>query len=395
MKILLIIPNLGSGGAQRVFLEQLSFYSGNFEVTGCVFNWDGAFESDRLPSMVSLDVPGGGNVLVKAINFFRRIRALRKLKDQFKPDYSISHLEGADYINIASAKTDKTICWIHGTKAHDGDIAGLTGWFRKSILLPFFYSRSGQLVSVSEGIRQELLGTYRFAPGRIKTIVNGFDVNRIGDLSRGKDESGLLELLFGCRYIIAHGRLARQKNLAACLDILASISKDSRVPLVLVGDGDQKDKLLLQCAKLGLSVDTGDSGWRKGADVYFAGRLANPFPLVSHAWLYIMTSLWEGFPLALCEAMACGVPVIAADCPHGPREILVAGSISPQLPYIGKYGVLMPLATRSSLYVWTTTLANFIRDDRPLQPMREAARLRIRDFDAQTIRQQWLSLLYA
>jgi glycosyltransferase involved in cell wall biosynthesis len=73
--------------------------------------------------------------------------------------------------------------------------------------------------------------------------------------------------------------------------------------------------------------------------VTFAGYVSNPLPYVKRCQLFCLPSLYEGLPLALLEAMACAVPVLATDCPSGPREVLADG----------RFGRLVPAADPQAL----------------------------------------------
>ena len=75
------------------------------------------------------------------------------------------------------------------------------------------------------------------------------------------------------------------------------------------------------------------------AEVSMPGFVANPYPYMKGASLFVLCSAWEGLPGVLIEALFCGLPVIATDCPHGPREILKNG----------EYGKLVPVGSVSAL----------------------------------------------
>lgn len=397
-RILLLIPNLGSGGAQKIFMEQFEFLSEHYNVTGCVFNWDETFESDKRANIVSLDVPAGGNVISKLYFFWLRIVRLRKLKTALRIRICISHLEGADYINILSRKSDRVICWIHGSKLYDLNIRGLQGIIRKKVLIPFLYKRADRLITVSKGIAEELSAHSHISQQRVRVIYNGFDSEKITELSRETLELSFERIFAQHEVIISHGRLAPQKNLHSLLHIFNQLKAKRNLKLVIVGDGELRESLLTECSNLGLNTW---SVWNEKepdqlADVFFTGQQANPFRYLRFASLFIMTSRWEGFPLALCEAMACKLPVIVSDCFTGPREIIAPEIQLPQpvdVPYSTPYGVLMPLISLEdshAIRIWIETLEQYLDT---LARKNEHGVTRIQAFDIKTSRELTLQVV--
>jgi glycosyltransferase involved in cell wall biosynthesis len=181
---------------------------------------------------------------------------------------------------------------------------------------------------------------------------------------------------------------------------MASLPKDSNLKLVVLGDGELRETLLTKCLLLNLrSFSIWDKDqWNENFDVYFLGHQNNPYPYLKHATLYVMTSLWEGFPLSLCEALACGLPVLAADCATGPREILC-----PELPlgepllapYISTYGVLMPIPNSNrQINIWSHTISTIIGDKELRAVLSTSAQKRVRDFDKSNVEDQWLKVLF-
>jgi glycosyltransferase involved in cell wall biosynthesis len=331
--------------------------------------------------------------------FLRRIYRVRKLKRQFNPDISISHLEGADYVNILSRRHEKIFCWIHGTKKFDANIDGFTGQIRKKLLIPFLYKRSDLLISVSEGIRNELTNDFKLAHTPGVTIVNSIDSNAIESASQGPDAAGFNGALDNYPIVITHCRLAAQKNLGALLTIFSLLKSTPQPKLVILGDGELKQQLLHQCLRLNLNAYDVGKGmeWNSQYDVYFLGNQSNPYPYLAKATLYVMTSSWEGFPLSLCEAMACNIPVIASDCHTGPREI-----IGPELtttetiaePYLSAYGMLMPLAeSNKGMELWASTIDRLLEDADLRKRLSAGGKKRVLDFDRNKMEKRWLSIV--
>jgi len=131
------------------------------------------------------------------------------------------------------------------------------------------------------------------------------------------------------KIIAAVGRLEYVKG----FDILLRAFAECRAQfpdwsIQLAGEGSQKEQLILLAEKLNLS----DA-------VQFMGWIDEPWSVLSNAGCFVLPSRYEGFPLALIEAMACGLPVISADCPSGPREVINSG----------KNGLLFPAESVSGL----------------------------------------------
>lgn len=401
LRILILIPNLGRGGAQQVYRDQLTFFSKHYNTIGCVFNWDDTFEDDRMPNMISLGIPAGKNVFSKVYFFIRRVFALSAIKKKYDINFSISHLEGADYVNLLSKRKDSVVCWIHGSKVFDKEIEGIIGTVRKNFFIPFTYRFADKVITVSEGIRQELINIFKVPLKKVKTIYNSFALDDIVSKAGQEVTPGIEALFLQQQVLITHCRLSRPKNLFALIDIYSFLKTDRNIPLIILGDGELRDKLLTYCKEKDLRVYTiweTTLRFTTDYDVYFLGYERNPYRFLSRATLYIMTSSWEGFPLALCEAMACGVPVLSSDCYTGPREIISPQLSAPQpivQPIIAPYGILMPLAVQENIKVWADTILQLLNDDIQRQQLAESGKERVSAFDRKKISMQWLDLIDA
>ncbi len=129
--------------------------------------------------------------------------------------------------------------------------------------------------------------------------------------------------LKGEKLLLAVGRLAPQKGYSRLLEAFACLAADfPEWDLVIVGEGSERSRLEQQVIELTLH-----------GRVSFPGRVGNIGDWYEAADLYVMTSLFEGFPNTLAEALAHGVPSVSVDCDTGPRDILrheVDGLLVPQ-----------------------------------------------------------------
>jgi glycosyltransferase involved in cell wall biosynthesis len=190
-------------------------------------------------------------------------------------------------------------------------------------LLPWAYSRSDHVIAISEGLTSEVVEVTGLSRDRVTTIYN--PVLSAGDLATLNERSEpphpwLTDST--CPVILSVGRLVPQKDHATLLDAFAQLRRERPARLVILGAGTLRSELEGRARRLGVS-----------GHVHFAGFTGRPFAWMSHADLLVHTARWEGFGNVLVEALACGLPVVATDCPSGPSEILEGG----------RYGRLVPV----------------------------------------------------
>ncbi len=101
--------------------------------------------------------------------------------------------------------------------------------------------------------------------------------------------------------------------------------------------------------------------------------------VVTRSSIFAFTSLSEGMPMSLLEAMECGVPVVSYDCPHGPREIITDG----------EDGYLVPLEDENMM---VERICKLIEDQELLKKMGHAAKLKAQKFQIEPIINRWMNL---
>lgn len=201
--------------------------------------------------------------------------------------------------------------------------------------------RAAALVANSERMAAELAGRRPQMAGRIHHLPNPTDFARIDRLAAEEPGEELARALHEIgfatgerrpedapRLLVAAGRLDRQKRPDLALAALARIRERHDARLVWCGDGPLRAAMERRVVEMGLA----------GA-VSFAGFVANPFPLLRRADLFLLTSDFEGLPNALIEAQGLGVPAVATRCRFGPDEIVEDG-VTGRLVPAGDAGAL-------------------------------------------------------
>ena len=191
------------------------------------------------------------------------------------------------------------------------------------------YPRADALVAVSHGAARELARTLDVAEDGIHVIPNPVPLAEIERLSAAEAPHAW----FGegaPPVILSVMRASPQKDPDTLIDAFARVRRHRRVRLAFLGAFPKpyRAELRARAARLGVADD-----------LAFPGFDENPYPSMRRAAVVALSSRWEGLPLTLVEAMACGTPVVSTDSPHGPREVLEDG----------RWGALVPVGDVAAL----------------------------------------------
>lgn len=399
--ILLMTTNLGKGGAQRVFHDHAKAFSQFSIVEEAIFDLeqDDRIYNSGLP-LHGLKQQDWISNLGAIGRLLSRSLALRRLVATRKYDLVISHMDGANWVNVLSFSQARKILVVHGTIVRDQNIRGIRQWLRLHIIFPLLYNLASQTIAVSEGIARELtqFGNVR----KVKSIPNFFEIDLIQQQAQSPLTREMANIFNRQNVLVTSGRLSEQKKQAQLIDVLAGLLKrgvDTR--LVILGDGELRDRLVQKCLDLSLNVyQVWDNNalLDKSYNVYFLGYVSNPYQYLFRGTLFLFSSEWEGYPLALCEAMISGLPVVSTDCPTGPREILAPGTVRDaydlRTSEIAPNGMLMPMIQNSNdLKVWVETVEQLLSDEGLRKRFAKQGKLAMRSIDREIIITQWKQII--
>jgi glycosyltransferase involved in cell wall biosynthesis len=337
--------------------------------------------------VLRLDEGEGGKVR----RWWDMLQRLRSLKRQH--DVTISFLSGMNLLNALAGKRARTIISERGSKRHDIGMSKRQRLIWTRLLDPLTYWRAGQVVAASEGLAHEIVTANPWAAGKVISIEGTVEAAALVDAADLPVELEI-QTLTECETVVAFGRLHIIKGYDVLLNAFAAVrAQRPFARLLLIGDGPEGAFLRTYAEELGLSVAHSDSD----ADVIMPGKRSEPLRYLQLGKVFVLPSRSEGLPNALIEAIAAGVPVLASDCPWGPRSILSAGALpysgpEPTLPLSLLHGVLMPTPDEpGAVAVWASELERALKaqSKRPERADRLAAVAR---YDIEQTGPIWLQL---
>lgn len=323
-RLALFLPSLAGGGAEKRMLNLATEFSKKgYPVDMLLSRSEGAYLSSVPPNVRVVDL--------HASRPLTAIPALVRYLSVEKPQAMLSTITSANLAAIwasqlSAAKTRCVVCEasnlsteLHHSAAHNRLLM--------PILIRRFFPKTHAIVAVSQGVAADLARVAGIPRQSIRVIYN--PVVSAAFLAKSREPTDHPWLQNSrIPVIVGMGRLTRQKNFSALIQAFALVHERIPSRLIILGDGEERP--LLESLSLNLGI---------AHDVDLPGFVANPYPILSKASLFVLSSRWEGLPWVLIEALACGTKVVATDCPSGPREILGNGA----------YGQLCPVEDVSAM----------------------------------------------
>ena len=327
MKILVLHGHLSMGGEERILLNVLkNLVELNYNVD-LLITWDygenNLFENE-IPEEVNYEFLfksyNGKNRIIKEIFRLRKkINYLKKVEKRIKEknydiviDYSSNLLKYKDF-DIAIP----VFSWVHfsltfGEKLNIEKVEK----YKKQ------YKKYDKILAICDTMRDEFIEILGMDTNKVELVYNPINLEIIQKKSENVNPK--YENYLKKDYFLQVSRLTHQKQPEHLVDIYYKLKQlGIKEKLYFIGNG-KKIELIKQKIK----------EYKLENDVILLGQIENPYPFFKNAKLFLHTAKYEGLPTVLLESLTFGVPVVAYDCPTGPKDILGKNS---------EYGELIPL----------------------------------------------------
>ena len=182
------------------------------------------------------------------------------------------------------------------------------------------YPMSDAVIAVSRGVAQDTIRLTGLPVEKVHVVPNPVISPSLLEMAREVPEHPWLTGKT-TPVILAAGRLTVQKDFPTLIQAIDIVYHQTPVRLIILGEGRERSNLEQLIRERGLEEV-----------VDLPGFVANPYAYMSSSELFVLSSAWEGSPNVLTEALALGLPVVATDCPSGPREVLQDGMVGPLVP---------------------------------------------------------------
>lgn len=360
-RITFVIASLGAGGAERVMSIMANYWiaEGN-DITILTLSDSSKsvfYELEPRINYVPLGLEGNSNNKIEGLlNNIKRIYKLRHAIKASKPDVIISFLDTTNILTTLATRGLKVpIILSEHNAINKVDIGWLWSMLRARI-----YPMADKVVLLSERMRS-------YYPVSVRETAVVIPNPVLVSQNSTKDTP---EVFLEKPSIMAMGRLSYEKGFDLLMRSFAMIKDDYPLwSVTILGEGDARGELEFLRNELGLE-----------GKVHMPGLVKNPYDYLRQADIFVLSSRNEGFPVALCEAMACGSAVISFDCMTGPAEIIDNGV----------NGILVPPENANSL---ANAMAKLIVSEDDRKRLGSMACDITTRFGVEKVMQEWIDLV--
>ena len=327
MKILVLHGHLSMGGEETVLLNVLkNLVELDYDVD-LLITWNhrenNLFENE-IPKKVNyeflFDNYNGKSKIIKEIYRLKAkatyLKKVEKIIKEKKYDVVIDYSSNLLKYNNINIKVP-VFAWIHfsltfGEKLSEEKIEK----YKKQ------YKKYDKILAICDTMRDEFVEILGMDKNKVELVYNPINIEIIR--KKAEDVNPKYENYLKSDYFLQVSRLTQQKQPEHLVDIYYKLKQRGiKEKLYFIGNGE-KVELIKQKIK----------EYKLENDVILLGQIENPYPFFKNAKLFVHTGRYEGLPTVLLESLAFGTPVVAYDCPTGPKDILGKNS---------EYGALIPL----------------------------------------------------
>lgn len=246
---------------------------------------------------------------------------LAKSIDEIKPD--ICFAPGIFTNFILMEAIDKSDYKPKVVLRESGYVSGRNLSIEQKEMIKNYYNKADKIIAITSGIKKDLIRNYDVNRRLFEIIYNPLDIDDIEHKSNIKLEDDIFNNIIG-KKIVSVGRLAPVKDHKTLIKAFSLVlQKNNEFNLVILGCGELENELNDLIVELNLQNK-----------VFLLGFKDNPYNYMKKCDLYVMSSINEGFPHTLVEAMHLKIPVISTNCKTGPKDILKNN----------RYGYLVPVS---------------------------------------------------
>ncbi|BCR05797.1 glycosyl transferase [Desulfuromonas versatilis] len=311
-KISIFLPSLYGGGAERVMVNLANgLIELGYQVDVVLAKKDGKF-FNLLNSKIEI-------IDLRSKRTFLCLFGLIKYLKKDKPTALISGLDHANIICILAQKISRAGCrsiiTLHANfqpTYDDETINNIVKIKQKAFdcFIGLIFPFANNIIAVSEGVKEFYQNKYKLPKNKMKVIYNPVIDNSLKE----KAKEPLDHPWFSQEHtpiILCVGRLSAQKNFKDAIYAFCEVRKHIKAKLVFLGEGEER---------LSLEEIIGKCGYKE--DIEMLGFVSNPYKYLSRSSVFLLSSLFEGLPTVIIEALSLGIPVVSTDCPSGPSEII-------------------------------------------------------------------------